>query len=281
MRFHDRISERLLHASVALWMLVHSSCAVTKVAPASQSAGFVAPAASHEKVDGAFVVLDGDLVLTREEADAIIKDRAVHAPVRATSERPFLKLDAGGALPLANRTVTYSVDRSSFPSEKQYAEAVERLVAAGKRWEDICAECGVSFVYRREIDQLPAKAPDADTYMVVRFHDAGGAYLAASFFPSYPSVRRYLNIDPSFFSETLFDRTGILRHELGHVLGYRHEHISGVAGCGVEDGKWKAITPYDSRSVMHYLCGGAGTTYLELSASDIEGHRRVYGPRAE
>lgn len=45
---------------------------------------------------------------------------------------------------------------------------------------------------------------------------------------------------------------GILRHELGHTLSYRHEHTRPEAGKCFEDADWKPLTSYDGFSVMHY-----------------------------
>ena len=114
-----------------------------------------------------------------------------------------------------------------------------------------------------------------DVTFIVRRYDSVSEYVAAAFFPNYAPARRYLNIDPSYFT-TSFDRVGVLRHELGHVLGYRHEHIRGVAGCYQEDDQWRPLTQYDPRSVMHYFCGGAGNLQLTLTELDRSGHRTLY-----
>ena len=67
---------------------------------------------------------------------------------------------------------------------------------------------------------------DPELVFTVRHVDAGGQFIAAAFFPTYPPLRRRVLIDPSYFADDLsFDRVGVLRHELGHVLGFRHEHI--------------------------------------------------------
>ena len=87
-----------------------------------------------------------------------------------------------------------------------------------------------------------------------------------------------MEIDTSAFSSTLPSLTGVLRHELGHTLGFRHEQTRPEAGACFEDNSWRALTPYDSASVMHYpQCNGTGDWSLSLTARDIAGARLVYG----
>ena len=73
---------------------------------------------------------------------------------------------------------------------------------------------------------------------------------------------------------------GVLRHELGHVLGFRHEHIRSGAppGCPDED-VFGAIdlNDYDPKSVMHYFCGGVGNRDLVITAEDRTASQIVYG----
>ena len=73
---------------------------------------------------------------------------------------------------------------------------------------------------------------------------------------------------------------GVFRHELGHVLGFRHEQIrlASAKDCGDEKfGLAKPLTPYDSKSVMHYLCGNGGDKNLRITEVDRFGAQRVYG----
>ena len=70
---------------------------------------------------------------------------------------------------------------------------------------------------------------------------------------------------------------GILRHELGHSLGFRHEHTRPEAGTCFEDNNWRALTPYDSSSIMHYpQCNGSSDD-LSMTASDRTGAQALYG----
>ncbi len=104
-------------------------------------------------------------------------------------------------------------------------------------------------------------------------------YLARSFFPDSGRGERTVLIDASSFTMAApGSLTGVLRHELGHTLGFRHEHTRPEAGKCFEDNKWRALTPYDSASVMHYpQCNGTNTFELLLSSMDRQGASALYG----
>jgi hypothetical protein len=107
----------------------------------------------------------------------------------------------------------------------------------------------------------------------------GQPYFARAFFPSTVRPARNVLIDSSAFHQrppvTLI---GILRHELGHTLGFRHEHARPEAAACFEDRNWRPLTPYDSRSVMHYPhCHGANRGDLVLTSLDRNGAVSVYG----
>ena len=73
----------------------------------------------------------------------------------------------------------------------------------------------------------------------------------------------------SFGNINPYTLRGILRHELGHVLGFRHEHTRPEAGTCFEDNSWRPLTPYDSSSVMHYpQCNGSNPGDLTLTDLD-------------
>jgi hypothetical protein len=182
------------------------------------------------------------------------------------------------------KVLRYAVLRESFLDQDQYELARRSMLEAAQAWE---STCGVEFAHEEQHDGHPtlSAAPDEisdDLVFTVRHIDAGGEFIASAFFPTYPPARRQVRIDPSFFAPDLaFDRVGVLRHELGHVLGFRHEHIhSGApAACPGEDAYDAVLlTAYDPQSVMHYFCGGVGNPQLRITELDREGAQKLYGP---
>jgi hypothetical protein len=173
--------------------------------------------------------------------------------------------------------LTYCVLKQTFASEQDYNTVVANMKQATWAWEKVC---GVKFEYKPELDDSPTVKP-AGVLFPVRAIDAQGQFIAAAFFPTDPKDRRRLFIAPSYFDPDLgFDQVGVLRHELGHVLGFRHEQIrsDAPASCPDEDtANTVDLTKYDPKSVMHYFCGGVGSRDLLITDVDIEGSQKVYG----
>ncbi|MCE9658962.1 MAG: hypothetical protein K8R60_10410 [Burkholderiales bacterium] len=176
--------------------------------------------------------------------------------------------------------LSYAVLRSTFEigGEAGYDLAVDSTRRATADWEKTC---GVRFAHRSGLDASEQLRPEGVVF-VVRELDAGGSFIASAFFPDDPANRRRVLIDPSFYAPDLgFDRVGVLRHELGHVLGFRHEQIrsEAPAGCPDEDTFGTInLGDYDARSVMHYFCGGVGSKTLAITEQDKVGAQKVYGP---
>jgi hypothetical protein len=84
---------------------------------------------------------------------------------------------------------------------------------------------------------------------------------------------------------------GTFRHELGHVLGMRHEHIreldNAVDFCAqlpsevLNPGAYRALTSYDVNSAMHYpWCDGVIQSSQQVTFRDGQGLTRLYGAAA-
>ena len=77
---------------------------------------------------------------------------------------------------------------------------------------------------------------------------------------------------------------GLIMHEFGHIVGFRHEHPWHPGGCGPEtptvsssDFTGRRLTDYDITSVMHYDTCGKGNVDFVISPLDGEGSRSIYG----
>jgi hypothetical protein len=222
-----------------------------------------------------YFVLEGDLLLDKEQVRAAVAfQSAAPQPATVPSGELLLMVVNGQRIfwDKSHRSLSYAVKKTSFPSPEAYNTVVRNMTMASMAWESACPGCGLSFTYRPEFD---LDGTSQDVTFIVEFDANVTAFIAASFFPNDPIYRRQLIISPSYFS-TSFDPVGVLRHELGHVLGYRHEQIRGISGCFQEDNNWVPLTVYDPKSVMHYYCGGGGTMALSLSPSDIAAHRDLY-----
>lgn len=248
-------------------------------------------------IDGqVFFAVEGDLLLDADEFDLYREQQAAEQTQRAAANfvqsAGFGMSSIRAALDPANDLVgiltgdkivrwapdtvlTYCVLKSTFPRDEWYEEVVENMRQATEAWEKTC---GIDFEHRADLDESPSLRP-AGVVFPVRYIDSNDAFIAAAFFPTDPPQRRRVLIDPSYFTTT-FDHVGVLRHELGHVLGFRHEHIRSGAPpvCFDEDlTDIIELTKYDPQSVMHYFCGGVGSRTLEITNIDLSGARLVYG----
>jgi hypothetical protein len=172
--------------------------------------------------------------------------------------------------------LSYAVDLASFGGNtREYDLVVKNVRLAADGWEQLCPTCGVRLTYVANADAAPTF--DKAMIIVKRF-DAERKFIAQAPFPSTPVDERYLYVDPSYF-ETEYDPVGVFRHELGHVLGYRHEQIDELSGCyHTEDNEWQSLSTYDPCSVMHYFCEGHGSLSLAFTDTDRTSHATLYAP---
>ena len=175
------------------------------------------------------------------------------------------------------KNLTYCIS-NNFGANKQLV--IDAMKAASDNgWEKFA---DVNFVY---VPAQDANCTNANQNVLFDVNpvNANGQYLMRAFFPDSPRNERNVLIDNSAFQP---GGTGnvpfanIVAHELGHSIGFRHEHIRPEANAGqcLEDNQFRGLTTYDSASVMHYpQCNGTSTN-LAFTTRDQQGVAALYGP---
>jgi hypothetical protein len=231
-----------------------------------------------EPFPGGKYIVNGDVAFSdRKQLQEFFETRIKQEPPQ-TRPGQLILAQAGGQDAVWNNTqkkqITYCVS-TTFAA--RHPSVVSAMQAATGAWSQVA---DVAFVYVASQDST-CTASNANVVFDVRPVNVNGQYLARAFFPNEPRASRNVLIDDSSFQ---LDPTGkltligILRHELGHSLGWRHEHTRPESGTCFEDNEWRPLTSYDRFSVMHYpQCNGGGDWSLALTNFDKSGAACVYG----
>lgn len=249
---------------VGLWVVGCGAADVTVVED-----GLLASLPREE--DTGAMIVDTDLPAeSPAEVAAILGDGAPVGDEQALTVNVVAGRD--DVWPRAMRSqLTYCVDARGFGRDA--AAVIAALRTATADWE---RAANVRFTH------LAAEDGRCDrTNLRVLFDvrpASGRPYLARSFLPSNGRSMRELIINGTALPPPRpLTLAGAVRHELGHILGLRHEHTRSRSNPCYEDAQWRAVTPYDVRSVMHYpQCLGVGGRDLTLTASDLAGIRALY-----
>jgi len=146
----------------------------------------------------------------------------------------------------------------------------EVLIQSMNYWQSVC---GVRF-YKEE--ENPFFTFEVATKKIEKHPNNSGA-VALSFYPGQEERKIYIF---KKFSTLKFNQVAALSHELGHMLGFRHEQFINNNNSNEETDNLVAITDYDNQSIMYCMKiwdDEKNNTKTFLSKLDIEGSQRVYG----
>ncbi|KAF9780692.1 hypothetical protein IL306_015057, partial [Fusarium sp. DS 682] len=152
--------------------------------------------------------------------------------------------------------ITYSIDVDSFPSQRSARFAERALDKAAGDWNS--RDVGIRFQSLKH---------EGQAVFTLKYYPAPNGLFAESFFPD--SKRRTLSIFKYAFKKAYRKfMANIFRHELGHVLGLRHEE------AGTRESKIPsvALSPPNGRSIMRYF---RDPSSLCIQDSDVAAVRKL------
>ena len=167
--------------------------------------------------------------------------------------------------------LTYCVS-DKFGSSK--ANVVNAMNTGAGLWEGATSK--VNFIYVPSQDASCTTRNNSVLFSVEPTSTT--QYIARAFFPSTSKRGRNILVNASsLMNSGSWTPGNILGHEMGHTLGFRHEHTRPEAGTCFEDNNWRPLTPYDSASIMHYpQCNGSSND-LSMTNTDRQGVVALYG----
>ncbi len=238
----------------------------------------------YQEPDTGIYIVNGDEAISEVAALREFYDRMVaaeldsHAHIDSrTQSQPLIVHQSGGQDAKWSGAeainLTYCVS-TSFGSD--YGVMVAAMNDAAAAWEAVAP--GVDFIH---VDSKDSKCNARTGGVVFDVNPTNTTqYVARAFFPNDSRRARNVLFSTAYLvpgSLGVWTVSGVLKHELGHALGFRHEHTRPEAGTCYEDANWRALTAYDSSSVMHYPhCNGTQTGDLSITASDAAGAATLY-----
>lgn len=173
--------------------------------------------------------------------------------------------------------LTYAIMENSFPLTSQYRIVKRNFTHAAAEWSNHLNNA-VKLTHMEKLDTIKNEAHmKSKVSFIIKYTESSSDFVAVAFFPSTDRDAWEINVQSKYFV-TSYDPIGVFRHEIGHVLGFRHEHSRdrAPAACTRENTPVDTLTSYDRVSLMHYFCGGVGNKKLSFTEKDIFGARYIY-----
>ena len=230
---------------------------------------------------GAYVV-EGDMVIRGEERMRRLYEYRYPRGSALTIDTLYVN-GPWNRWPSPARWSLYYCVSDSFNTYGIKSELVEALNFAAAGWE---SAADVDFVYMPQYDATCTNTNTNVMFNVIPVVGLEGA--ADAFFPDDARADRELKIKVSDPSPYIFENMEwdygrmLMKHELGHILGFVHEFIhdslGGVEDCSGDDPSSAVLTGPDPYSVMMYQWAlGCPYNPLYFTRNDLQGAQYVYG----
>jgi hypothetical protein len=234
-----------------------------------------------------FYLHEGDVSVTKAEHDVAVAAENTKAAGGSTF---LLTQERMRWDPSVAQNLTWWIDEQTFKGDIEVGDLRQHMLLACADWEKTC-----NVKFKQVFNK--AEALFTVVYFIPDNKSDLTGLIAFSFFPTSARIERQLAVCPAFAKLTLDpdpkddqipgSKTGTVRHELGHILGFRHEHIRNYS-LGLTEplvkkaGKYVELTEYDKESVMHYPVRGPdgepyGTYEMKISNLDAKGAVLWYG----
>jgi len=224
---------------------------------------------TYRDVDGQWIVNGDEPIATEAKLHAYYDKMMGKKDSNSTSL--VVNQDGGDDIWSSSQVgnLTYCVS-DDFGSMK--STVVNAMAGGAALWEG--ASSAIDFVYDSSQDSNCWTGNNSVLFSVEPV--VTDEYIARAFFPSSADSEMNILVADSLTTSG-WSPSNILGHEMGHTLGFRHEHTRPEAGTCFEDNNWRPLTPYDSASIMHYpQCNGTSDD-LSFSGYDAQGTASIYG----
>lgn len=206
-------------------------------------------------------------------------ERYIDHEGEATTEQASIVGTVGGVDDVWSRTdaqhLSYCVT-DDFGALK--SRVVQEMAEATRGWEAIAH---VHFEYLPAHDAACTNSNSSVKFSVrPTTSGASCAFLPSGARACTPRtlLMNYRHLDGAFRQAVPSITTvGVLRHELGHILGLRHENLTASTCRTFEGTDWRLLTLFDRQSAMNVPCSGMYWMDYSISNMDVVGIRSLYG----